>query len=446
MGTATRNRSAAARPGGRGPAEPAVAPGAGAAQGRARVPASTVLRPESRHTRVGPLQLQQLVLFELALAALVVGAALGRWMLIPAAVVAAALVLLALLRRHQHSLRDWMSLVLTLRARRRAAQLPLAERVDPSLAPAVECAPGLRSYAFLDRERRTVGMVGDGSFLTAVLRVEAGQSALRPAFGARALPLALLHEALDVDGIALESVQLVQHVQPAPAPHLPEQSVARRSYGPLQEQTGAPALRLTWVALKLDPELCPEAVKARGGGMEGAQRCLTRAADQLASRVTGAGFRATVLNEEELVSAVATSACANPLATARASQPDAPPARRTHETTRAWRCDDRWHTTYGIGRWPEVGRAATPLPRLVSLLTSVPTLTSTFSLTVGRGPRRQSLSVSGHVRITGRTDAELSQARKELERAGRAAKVGLVRLDREQLPGVLASLPLGGAR
>jgi type VII secretion protein EccE len=442
MGTATRARGAAAGPGDR---RPGGATGS-AAQARPRIPASTVLRTESRTARVGPFQLQQLVLIELALVALVVGAAVDKLMLVPAGAVAVALVLFALLRRHQRSIRDWLATVLELRARRRMLAMPLTERLDPSLGPAVECAPGLRTYAFLDRDRRTIGMVGDGSFLTAVVRVEAGVSALRPAFGARAMPLGLLRDALEVDGITLESVQVVQHVQPAPAPHLPEQSVARRSYAPLQEQTGSPALRLTWVALKLDPELCPEAVKARGGGVEGAQRCLTRAADQLASRITGAGFRASVLNEEELVSAVSTSACANPLATARASQPDAPPTRRTQETSRAWRCDDRWHTTYGVGRWPEVGRAATPLPRLVSLLTAVPALTTTFSLTVGRGARRQSVSVSGHVRITGRTDNELTHARRLLERAARSAKVGLVRLDREQLPGVLATLPLGGAR
>jgi type VII secretion protein EccE len=442
MGTATRARGAAAGPGDR---RPGGATGS-AAQARPRVPASTVLRTESRTARIGPFQLQQLVLIELALVALVVGAAVDKLMLVPAGAVAVALVLFALLRRHQRSIRDWLATVLELRARRRMLAMPLTERLDPSLGPAVECAPGLRTYAFLDRDRRTIGMVGDGSFLTAVVRVEAGVSALRPAFGARAMPLGLLRDALEVDGITLESVQVVQHVQPAPAPHLPEQSVARRSYAPLQEQTGSPALRLTWVALKLDPELCPEAVKARGGGVEGAQRCLTRAADQLASRITGAGFRASVLNEEELVSAVSTSACANPLATARASQPDAPPTRRTQETSRAWRCDDRWHTTYGVGRWPEVGRAATPLPRLVSLLTAVPALTTTFSLTVGRGARRQSVSVSGHVRITGRTDNELTHARRLLERAARSAKVGLVRLDREQLPGVLATLPLGGAR
>ncbi|AXK35408.1 type VII secretion protein EccE [Streptomyces armeniacus] len=442
MGTATRSQGSAARSGSPG----ANGPDAVANGSRPRAPASTALRTESRTSRVGPFQLQQLVLIELALAALVIGAAIDKLMLVPAGVVAAGLVLFALMRRHQRSIRDWLSTVLELRARRRQSALPLTERVDASLAPAVECAPGLRTYAFVDRNRRTVGMIGDGSFLTAVVRIEAGDRALRPAFGARALPLALLHGALEVDGIRLESVQLVQHVQPAPAPHLPEQAVARRSYAPLQEQTGAPALRLTWVALKLDPELCREAVEARGGGLGGAQRALLRTADQLASRITGAGFRATLLNEEELVAAVATSACVNPIATARASQPDAPPVRRTAETPRAWRCDDRWHTTYGVGRWPELGRAATPLPRLVSLLTAVPALTTTFSLTLGRGVRRQSVAVSGHVRVTGRSDTELTAARRHLEQAARGAKVGLIRLDREQLPGVLATLPLGGAR
>ncbi|WP_326687634.1 MULTISPECIES: type VII secretion protein EccE [unclassified Streptomyces] len=455
MGSATRARGAAGTARRRGPAGPGR-PGAATPAARAprpRVPASTTLRTESRTSRLGPFQLQQFVLLELAAAVLLIAAAVDRLMLVPAAVVAAVLVLLALLRRHQRSLHDWGGTLMALRARRRAAAQPLTpsmvlddegERVNASFLPVVECAPGLRTYAYLDKKRRTIGMLGDGTFLTAVVRIEARSSALRPAFGTRALPLGLMHDALDVDGIALESVQIVQHVQPAPAPHLPEQSVARRSYGPLQEQTGSPALRLTWVALKLDPELCPEAVEARGGGLDGAQRCLVRAADHLASRVTGAGFVSTVLNEEELISAVATSACVSPMATARASRPDAAPARRTAESTRAWRCDDRWHTTYGVGRWPELGRAATPLPRLVALLTSVPTLTTTFSLTLGRSARRTAVTVSGHVRLTGRSDNELAAARRHLERAARSARLGLVRLDREQLPGALSTLPLGG--
>lgn len=59
--------------------------------------------------------------------------------------------------------------------------------------------------------------------------------------------------------------------------------------------------------------------------------------------------------------------------------------------------------------------------------------------------RQGSTRVGGHIRVTGGSDTELVGVRRTLEQAARHAKVGLVRLDREQLPGVLATLPLGGA-
>lgn len=288
-------------------------------------------------------------------------------------------------------------------------------------------------------------MVGDGTFVTAVLQVETDVTALRADRGRQPLPVNLVRDALEVDGIRLESAQIVLHTQPAPALHLPQQSLAVTNYAPLQALTGAPAVRITWIALKLDPELSPEAVAARGGGLTGAQKCVVRAADQLASRLTGAGFHVTVLNEEELASAIATSACANPLVTAEANRA-AMPERRTEETPRAWRCDNRRHTTYWVKRWPQLGGTGGPaLPQLVALLTAVPALTTTFSLTLGRGAR-QDIAVRGHLRVTGRGDAELVAARQSLEQAARQAGTGLVRLDREQLPGMLATLPLGGAR
>lgn len=389
--------------------------------------------------------MRALVLIEAGLALAAVGVALGGLWMIPTCTVGGLLILLTVIRRRGQALPDWLSTVAALRSRRQPSA-PAAADVDASLAPVVEGAPGLRPFAYIDRERRTVGMLGDGTFLTAVVRVEASGAALRPAAGARALPLSLLGDTLEVDDIVLESAQLVQQVRSAPAPHLPQQSMARLSYAPLQERTGAPALRMTWVAVKLDPELCREAVEARGGGVEGAQRCLVRMADHIASRVTGAGFQAVVLDQEELNSTMATAACASPRLAARPGSADAAPQRRTAETARVWRCDDRWHTTYAVGRWPELGRGATPLPKLVSLLTAAPAYATTFSLTVRRGTRQGAIDVSGHVRVTGGSDTELVGVRRVLEQAARSAKVGLVRLDREQLPGVLATLPLGGAR
>ncbi|CAM5337819.1 hypothetical protein SALBM217S_03343 [Streptomyces griseoloalbus] len=258
------------------------------------------------------------------------------------------------------------------------------------------------------------------------------------------MPLALARDALEVDGIRLGRRRWCC-TQPAPALHLPPQSVAVTNYAPLQAQTGAPAVRITWIALKLDPELCPEAVAARGGGLHGAQKCVVRVADHLASRLAGAGFRATVLDEEELISAVATSACANPLVTAESGRAERR-ERRTEESSRSWRCDNRRDTTYWIRKWPSLGGAHGPsLHQFVARITGVHALATTISLTLAPGDRRE-MSLTGHLRVTGRSADELTEARRALEAAARDAGAALTRLDREQLPGVLATLPLGGAR
>ncbi|WSG22143.1 type VII secretion protein EccE [Streptomyces europaeiscabiei] len=405
----------------------------------------------SHSGRGGSFAVQRLVMLETAAALVVVGWILGTLALMSAIVAAAVLVVLALVRRRGHSLPEWLGSLLALRARmRRAASTPVPPGIDPGLAPAVECDPSLRTYSFHRgdrRDQRPVGMVGDGGFLTALLQLESDTGALRAERGRRPLPVALVQDVLEVDGIRLESAQVLVHTQPAPALHLPQQSVVVSNYAPLQAQTGAPAVRIIWIALKLDPELCPEAVAARGGGLRGAQRCLVRAAEHLSSRLTGAGFRAGILTEEELTAALATSACANPMVTAQAAQtgPDEAPQRRTEESSRSWRCDNRRHTTYWVRRWPQLGGSGTSLAQLVAQLTAVPALATTFSLTLAKGGR-QDVALTGHLRITGRSNQELTDARRDLEDAARQARTGLVRLDREQLPGVLATLPLGGAR
>ncbi|WP_318200979.1 type VII secretion protein EccE [Streptomyces sp. SCL15-4] len=442
-GTRTRARGrSAAR--GRAAGSGSAPRGASARRGGDRQQVTPGLR--QRPGQAGSFRLQRLVLVELAAAVLLVGWAVGMAALVPAAVVALVLLLLAFVRRRGRSLPEWLATARELRARqKRAANTPIPPGTEPGLVPAVECEPALRTYSYGPRDRRPAGIVGDGTFVTAVLQVEADATALRAERSRQPLPLGLVRDALEVDGIRLESAQIVLHTQPAPALHLPQQSVAVANYIPLQEQTGAPAVRITWIALKLDPELCAEAVAARGGGLEGAQKCVVRAADHLASRLTGAGLRARVLDEEELVAALATSACANPLVTAEAGRSETR-ERRTEESGRSWRCDNRRHTTYWVRRWPPLGGGrAESLPQFVARVTAIPALATTFSLTLAPG-ERQEVSLCGHLRVTGRSDDELVAARRALESAARQSGAGLARLDREQLPGMLATLPLGGAR
>ncbi|MFF5028265.1 type VII secretion protein EccE [Streptomyces collinus] len=445
MASGTRSRSRGRSVGrGRADASAPVPAGAASRQGTPRQPVALGLR--SRPGHAGSFRLQRLVLVEIAAALLLVGWLVGPMALVPAAVVALALLLVAFVRRRGRSLPEWLSTARELKARRsRAASTPIPPGTEPALVPALECEPALRTHSYGGRDRRPVGIVGDGTFVTAVLQVEADATALRAERTRQPLPLGLVRDALEVDGIRLESAQIVLHTQPAPALHLPQQSVAVANYQPLQEQTGSPAVRITWIALKLDPELCAEAVAARGGGLTGAQKCVVRVADHLASRLTGAGFRARVLDEEELIAALATSACANPLVTAEAGRSETR-ERRTEESGRSWRCDNRRHTTYWVRRWPQLGgERGESLPQFVARVTAVPALATTFSLSLAHG-ERQEASLCGHLRVTGRSDDELVAARRALEGAARQAGAVLARLDREQLPGMLATLPLGGAR
>ncbi|MGW2653164.1 type VII secretion protein EccE [Streptomyces sp. NPDC001478] len=404
-----------------------------------------ITRPSERVGFRGPLRVHQLVLCELAGALLLCAWVVDPLLLAPASVLAGVLAVLALVRRRRRSLPALLRTVLAFRARVRAARVPGAADGHGAVpAPLSACEPGLRTYAFGGSERRPVGMIGDGTYLTAVLRVESDGTALRPGRSARPLPLELVRDALDVDGIRLESAQIVQHTRPAPSPRLPEDSVAARNYAALRQGSGAPAVRITWIALRLAPELCPEAVRARGGGLVGAQRCVVRAADQLAGRLSGAGLGATVLTEPELGAALTTSLGADPAVTARGAR-DGAAVRRTRETSRTWSCDGRPHTTYWVRRWPELGGGRAALPELVALLTSVPARATTFALTLAHG-ERQETALTGHVRVSGEDERELLAARHALERAARGARASLVRLDRDQLPGLLATVPLGGTR
>ncbi|MFG2378857.1 type VII secretion protein EccE [Streptomyces sp. NPDC048504] len=441
-GTRTRSRDRS-RTRGSGTPGPGSAQPRSAADTPSQGPGGLHLR--TRRGQGGAFRLQRLVLLEIAAAVLLVGWAIDPIAMVPAGIVAVALVLLAFVRRRGRSLPEWLGTARALKARQKsAAGTETPPGTEPGLAPAVECDPTLRTYSYGGRDRRPIGLIGDGTFVTAVVQVEADVTALRADRSRHPLPLALVRDALEVDGIRLESAQLVLHTQPAPALHLPQHSVAVTNYAPLQEQTGAPAVRITWIALKLDPEQCLEAVAARGGGLTGAQKCVVRVADHLASRLTGAGFRTTILNEEELTAALATSACANPLVTAEAGRTETR-ERRTEESSRSWRCDNRRHTTYWIRRWPQLGGRGPSLPQLIALLTATPALATTFSLTLARG-ERQEVSMCGHLRVTGRSDDELVAARRALEGAAQHTGLALARLDREQLPGVLATLPLGGAR
>ncbi|MCX9191283.1 type VII secretion protein EccE [Carbonactinospora thermoautotrophica] len=402
-----------------------------------QVPQVVFPRPFPRPGKPIGAVTQLVVLLELAVALILLTPKI--WALAITVPIALFLIVLALGRRRERWLAEWMWILFAYRGRHKYAKETF-EYADPNLTPVLESRSGLKTFTITDRSRETVGMVGDANSLSAIILVEQpSDGPLRKPRAQQTLPLGIVVNALQTDDVVLASGQIVQHTQPAPASGPGSSSVAARSYATVSGDV--PAIRLTWVALRLEPDLCPTAVEARGGGMLGAQRALLKAVRRVIRDLKDAGFQATALNETDLVGALGISCSVNPMI-GTTNQRLSAGLRRTKELWSAWQCDGRWHATYWLNKWP--GITPTNAPLLPALLTSVPALAVTFSVTVTR-TMSDLIGITSHVRVAAHTERELAAATTALEQRAQKAGIGLQRLDGEQLPGLLATLPLGGA-
>jgi type VII secretion protein EccE len=306
---------------------------------------------------------------------------------------------------------------------------------ESALAPLRETFPALRTATVSTRGGEPVGVIGDGTFYTAVIQLDARSAPLREPREEHPLPVGAVAAALADTQIPVSSVQLISHARPAPAPHLPRQSLSARSYQSLGADV--PAQRTTWAAVRLDPEQAQGAVEARGGGQAGAQRALLTAVQRVASQLEGAGFEATILSEPELITALGT-AC---MATQVAVNPTAAAHRRTEETKRYWRCDGSWHTTYWLDKPPAFSERTSP--DFFASVGSLPALATSVAVNLSRGTG-DAVAFSCFIRIAAGSENQLGESGKLLEQRAGQAGAGLTRLDGEQLPGLVATVPLGG--
>ena len=306
---------------------------------------------------------------------------------------------------------------------------------ESALAPLRETFPALKTATVSTRGGEPVGVIGDGTFLTAVIQLDARGEPLREPRQAHPLPVGAVAAALADTQVPISSVQLISHSRPAPAPHLPRQSLSARSY----QSIGAdvPAQRTTWAAVRLDPEAAQGAVEARGGGQTGAQRALLTAVQRVASQIEGAGFEATILSEPELITALGTACVISQVAV----NPAAAAHRRTEETKRYWRCDGSWHTTYWLDKPPAL--SARTSPDFFAGIGSLPALATSVAVNLSKGTG-DALAFSCFVRIAAGSENQLNESSKQLEARAGQAGAGLTRLDGEQLPGLVATVPLGG--
>ncbi|NHC44044.1 type VII secretion protein EccE [Motilibacter aurantiacus] len=373
----------------------------------------------------------RVVVCEAAVALAVLAAARSALALAVAAPVALLLVVLTLGRRRGRWLSDHLRVAA--RFRRRATGRAAVTAREPRLAPLGTLLPGVRVEEARDRSGERVGLAVDPGGWAAVLSLEPAG----PVVAGQPGPVTVedLAAVFEDPEQRVASVQALTLSVPAPSARLPvADDPTAFSYAELlgtvasDDHPRPPAHRSSWVALRLDPAGCPDAVARRGGGPEGARRALLGVAARLAAALDTPAAPARVLDAPGLLEAVLEAGGATEAASASA----------TASGAEHW---DRWeragaaHTSWAVRRWRAGGAGldAVTAPHASTLCTS---------LLLGRDARG-AVTAQALVRVTA-PPGHLDAARAEVEQSARAAGLGLLRLDGEQAAGVVASLPLAG--
>ena len=163
---------------------------------------------------------------------------------------------------------------------------------------------GWAPFDYEQPDTAPIGFSWDGKTLTSLIRVVQPPPSLTVLEPGRALsddtvPVGVLADCLRQSDITLESIDVISRgARSTGDGHVAE--IYESLLGPLP----AIARRSVWVAVRLDPARCPEAVRARGGGWDAALRTAAIATRRVANRLRDAGQLADTTTASDLVRAV----------------------------------------------------------------------------------------------------------------------------------------------
>ncbi|NLE79270.1 MAG: type VII secretion protein EccE [Rhodococcus sp.] len=150
---------------------------------------------------------------------------------------------------------------------------------------------------------QNIGLRWDGTNVVAVVEVlppHGNLTQIAPGSfqSTHLLPTSALASCLTQHDISLSGIDIVSHGYRAAAGS-PATEVYDRLVGPLP----ATATRTVWVVLRFDALAGKDSVDRRGGGREGASRCITIAANRIVRTLDDNGCRARILTAPEVDSA-----------------------------------------------------------------------------------------------------------------------------------------------
>ncbi|MBB4686435.1 type VII secretion protein EccE [Amycolatopsis jiangsuensis] len=283
----------------------------------------------------------------------------------------------------------------------------------------------------VDHERQQVGIAWNDGTWTAVLLVEPTPALISQAASAPSLPLSALAPCLEDRGVVLDSIQMIWHSYPGSAA-LPSDSPALSSYLEVLGPLPAAARRTTWIAVRLDPRRCPDAIRERGGGVVGAHRALIGALSRVRNALESQGVPTRPLDPDELLRA---SISAAELTSVAGSATQVSLQENWTGVTAA----GIGHSSYAITNWPK-GKISGSL----NALTSVRALSATVAMSISPSVDEGRIGLRGVVRLSARNPRELDAADQRLQSISERLGVDLTPLRGLQVSAFAATLPIGG--
>lgn len=430
------------------PAPPAPPTRRGAAPG-ASAPRTRAVRRRTPGPGLGPFPLLHVVLVELGLAVslLLVGIDRTWW---PAAVAVLLVVIVVVnLRWHGLWVSRWGAIAVGYAARSHS------RTVDPGAGPAdvadLDRNPGLPGTLTGGEDARVglarllvedlviasrtdhggnpIGLAWHEGTWTAVVLLEPVPPMVAPVGTRVDVPLTDLAGCLRDRGVVLDGIGVVWHSYPGGttlAPDAPALVAYHEVLGPLP----AVARRSTWVAVRLDPRRCPDAVHERGGGVAGAHRALLGAVSRVCGVLDAAGLNSRVLDTDELLRSIIS--CAELSSFAGRDETVG-----LHERWRGVTSAEVEHCTYALRGWRQEARG-------LDRLTGVRALSTTVAMALGPVEPDGRVGMRGLLRLCAHSPVELSQAQALLARRAARSGLRLTPLNGQQAAGVAATLPIGG--
>lgn len=312
------------------------------------------------------------------------------------------------------------------RAFRRRARRFVADPEQPSeLVPLAQWLRELEVARIKDAHDGEIGVVADGSSWTGILELPSDLQLFSDR-GNR-LNLDALGGLSRQDDVTFAGVQLVTFTVGAPTrAMLPSASPAVDAYREiLGGELPPPAVRRTWLALRLDPRLCLEAIGRRGTGQAGVFATLRFGLHRAQAMLKRRGMPTQPLDPLRIQEVLALTSGAGP----------EPRPVRSQETWETWVCDGLTHESRAVQSFGKDASAG--YQALLDAVSAAPAMMAVTSFTISPGePAR------GAVRLVS-NDAEHARDADESVQMALPSGVRLGPRGGSQVPGLLATVPLG---